>query len=155
MRYGCFVLFSLFSLRCFVLQWQKFIPSKSWPACTLNQVEHPAGPFCEIIFSLHSYSAPLFYLVYVLVVTVGALYKYCWFIEIWDWGSSNIQNLIHSEPRGSPSRTSQVHYILPPLPLPHHHQSPLFFSLSFSFFFTIFLFFFFLLFWFLILVFYF
>ena len=77
-------------------------------------------------------------------------YKYCWFIYIWDWGSSNIQNLIYSEPRGSPSRTPFVDYIFPSLQLLHHHYLPvflLFFSFFFHFIFFLSFFFFFLLLW--------
>ena len=141
-----FVCFVLFSLPHFVLQWQKLIASKTWSAYTQNQVEYLAGSFCEIIFSLHSHSIPLFYLVCVLVVSVRAFYKSCWFIQIWEWASSNIQNKIHSEPTGSPSRIPQVHYILLPQSLLHHHHSPV--SPLFSFFsFSSFLKFFFLFLW--------
>ena len=70
----------LFFLPHVVLQRWMLVPSKTWPAYTQNQVEYRAGSFYETIFSLPSHSGPLFYLVYVLVVNVGAFYKYCWFI---------------------------------------------------------------------------
>ena len=99
---------------------------------------HPeqSGTPCWFIlwdYSLSSHSAPpLLSCLHVLVVNVGAFYKYCWFISIWDWASFNIQNKIYSEPRGSPSRTPHLDHILSPLPLPHHHHPShfIFFSLS-------------------------
>ena len=102
-----------------------------------DQVPHQA-PCMEPASPSACVSAPLSNLVYILVVNLAALYKYFWFIEIWDSVSSNIQNLIHPGPRGSPPRTPQVDYLLPPLQLHHHHHVPvppniLFFYFFFSF----------------------
>ena len=126
-------MFFVFSLSCFVLTWWKLIPSNTWPKYTKNQVQYHVSSFCETIFSLASHSVPLFYLVDVFVVTVGSLYKYFWFILIWNLASSSIQNKIHSKPRGSPSRAHRRDYILSPPPLPQHHHSPPIFSIFFFF----------------------
>ena len=44
----------------------------TWPELTQNQVIYHAGSFCEIP---RTHSAPLLYLIYVLVVNVAAFYK--------------------------------------------------------------------------------
>ena len=102
----------------------------------------PSGIPCWFIlwdYILSSFPfCPPFYLIYVLGNNVGSLYKYFWFIWIWNLATSTIENFIYSETRGLPSKIPQVDYIFPPLQLHHHHHVPvppniLFFYFFFSF----------------------